>query len=205
MIADRGDAGTRLDLVLRRRLTDIHSATRTRVQAWIEDGRVTVNGTLVRRVAARTAHGDTIVVMLPRRTLRHVMGAEEVHLEVLYEDDHLLAINKPAGIVVHPTHRNISGTLMNALLWRAKAWPRPQRPSLVGRLDKLTSGIVIVAKTAAVHGALQRELMSTSGEKDYLAVVYGRVKVRRGEIALVPRARSDRSPEGRRLGHGGCA
>ena len=193
LVADRGDAGTRLDLVLRRHLTDIHAATRTRVQAWIEDGRVTVNGTLIRRVGTRTVPGDTVVVMLPEGRPRRVMSAEDVQLEVLYEDDHLLAINKPAGIVVHPTHRNISGTLMNALLWRAKTWPAPQRPSLVGRLDKLTSGIVIVAKAAAIHAALQRELMSTSGEKDYLAVVYGRVNVLRGEIALgLARDRTDR-------------
>ena len=103
---------------------------------------------------------------------------------ILFEDDHLLALDKPAGVVVHPTYRHAAGTLMNALLWHARAWPAGSRPSLVGRLDKLTSGIVVVAKTAAVHAALQREMASSRSEKDYLAVVYGRVNAARGEIAL---------------------
>jgi 23S rRNA pseudouridine1911/1915/1917 synthase len=101
---------------------------------------------------------------------------------VLYEDEHLLALDKPAGVVVHPTYRHAGGTLMNALLWHAREWADGRRPSLVGRLDKLTSGILIVAKSAAVHAALQRELTSRRSEKDYLAVVYGRVNAARGAI-----------------------
>ena len=73
---------------------------------------------------------------------------------------------------------------MNALLWHARAWPAPQRPSLVGRLDKLTSGIVLVAKTAAIHASLQKALASAATTKDYLAVVYGKVNVARGDIDL---------------------
>jgi 23S rRNA pseudouridine1911/1915/1917 synthase len=112
---------------------------------------------------------------------------------VLYEDDHLLAINKPAGVVVHPTYKHTAGTLMNALLWHARAWPAPQRPSLVSRLDKLTSGIIVVAKTAAIHSALQRAMAPPASTaragaagcvKEYLAVVYGRVAVTRGAIDL---------------------
>ena len=181
--ADRGDAGQRLDLVLRRHLTDVRAATRTRVQAWIESGLVTVNGTAVRRVAVRTALGDVVAVALPLAPAAP-MAAEDVALAVLYEDDHLLAIDKPAGLVVHPANRNPSGTLMNALLWHARGWPSPQRPSLVGRLDKLTSGIVLVAKSAAVHTSLQRVLASSATTKDYLAVVYGKVNVARGDIDL---------------------
>lgn len=181
--ADRGDAGRRLDLVLRRHLTDVRAATRTRVQAWIENGLVTVNGKPVHRVAVRTAVGDVVSVALP--DLPHApMAAENVALQVLYEDDHLLAIDKPAGLVVHPAHKNPSGTLMNALLWRARSWPSPQRPSLVGRLDKLTSGIVMVAKTAAIHTSLQKALALDATTKDYLAVVYGKVNVARGDIDL---------------------
>ena len=181
--ADRGDAGQRLDLVLRRHLTDVRAATRSRVQAWIESGLVTVNGTAVRRVAVRTALGDVVAVALPLAPAAP-MAAEDVALAVLYEDDHLLAIDKPAGLVVHPAHRNPSGTLMNALLWHARGWPSPQRPSLVGRLDKLTSGIVLVAKSAAVHTSLQRVLASSATTKDYLAVVYGKVNVAHGDIDL---------------------
>jgi 23S rRNA pseudouridine1911/1915/1917 synthase len=196
LTADRGDTGRRLDLVLRRHLTGVDSASRTRMQRWIENGHVTVNGSLVRRVAARAALGDVVAVTLPPRdedAPRRVMEAEDVSLDILHEDDHLLALDKPAGLVVHPTYKHTEGTLMNALLWYARAWPPGQRPSLVGRLDKLTSGIIIVAKTAALHAALQRELVSSASEKDYLAVVYGRVNVARGEIRLrLGRDRGDR-------------
>jgi 23S rRNA pseudouridine1911/1915/1917 synthase len=195
LTADRGDAGRRLDLVLRRHLADIDTATRTRVQAWIENGQVSVNGTAVRRVSARAALGDVVMVMLPVSDTapRRVMAAEDVRLDVLYEDDHLLALDKPAGVVAHPAYRNTSGTMMNALLWHARGWPATQRPSLVGRLDKLTSGIVIVAKSAGVHAALQRALAPGRAEKDYLAVVYGRVNVARGAIDLrLGRDRGDR-------------
>ena len=192
-VADRGDAGRRIDLVLRRHLTDIETATRTRVQAWIENGQVLVNGAAVRRVATRAALGDHISVALPRIEVRRAMEAEDRPVEVLFEDDHLLAVDKPAGVVVHPTYKNATGTLMNALLWKAKDWPDPQRPSLVGRLDKHTSGIVLVAKTARVHAALQREMTSERSEKTYLAVVYGRVKIARGTIELrLGRDRGDR-------------
>ena len=197
----------RLDLVLRRHLTDLNRATRTRVQAWIENGLVTVNGAPVRRVAARAAFGDVVSVVLPEPAPRTKMGPEDIGLDVLYEDDHLLAIDKPAGLVVHPTYKHATGTMMNALLWHARAWPAPQRPSLVSRLDKLTSGIIVVAKTAAAHAALQRALSSTASskdsEKDYLAVVYGRVNVARGEIDLRLARVAGRSPQGRRVGDRG--
>jgi 23S rRNA pseudouridine1911/1915/1917 synthase len=194
LTADRGDAGRRLDLVLRRHLTDIDTATRTRVQAWIQDGQVSVNGAIVRRAAARAALGDVVAVVLPDVPGRRIMKAEAVRLDVLYEDEHLLALDKPAGMVVHPGYRNSEGTVLNALLWRAREWPAPQRPSIVGRLDKLTSGLVVVAKTAAVHAALQRTMASSDTEKDYLALVYGRVKAARGHIDL----RLGRNPIDRR-------
>ncbi|OFW28748.1 MAG: hypothetical protein A3H97_21530 [Acidobacteria bacterium RIFCSPLOWO2_02_FULL_65_29] len=194
---DRGDAGIRLDLVLRRHLADVPAATRTRVQSWIESGRVSVNGATVRRVSGRAALGDVLAVVLPAavrgRTSRAVMTAEPIDLDILYEDDDLIALNKPAGMVMHPTYGHPDGTVMNALLWHARSWPAPQRPSLVQRLDKLTSGIAIVAKTKAVHAALQRTLASGRSAKDYLAVAYGRVGVARGVIDLrLGRDRHDR-------------
>jgi 23S rRNA pseudouridine1911/1915/1917 synthase len=193
LTADRGDAGRRLDLVLRRHLSDVGSASRTRVQRWIENGQVTVNGTAVRRVAARATLGDVVTIVLPGAAPRSTTGAEDVRLDILYEDDHLLALVKPAGVVVHPTCGHTAGTLMNALLWHSRGWPATERPSLVGRLDRLTSGIVVVAKSAAVHAALQRAMASSRSEKDYLAVVYGRVNVARGAIDLrLGRDRGDR-------------
>ena len=184
VIADRGDAGMRLDLVLRRHLADVDAATRTQVQAWIENGHVTVNGVPVNRTSARAAAGDVVTVALPPAPPRTPMAAEDVPLNILYEDDQLLALDKPANVVVHPSYKNAAGTVLNALLWRARGWPDGQRPSLVGRLDKGTSGILVVAKTAASHAALQRALASRDAEKDYLVVVYGRVKRARGEISL---------------------
>jgi 23S rRNA pseudouridine1911/1915/1917 synthase len=182
--ADRGDAGLRLDLVLRRHLTDVDAATRTQVQAWIEHGHVTINGVPVRRSAARAAAGDVVTVRLPPAAPRPEMIAEDIPLNVVHEDDHLLVVDKAAGAVVHPSYKNAGSTVLNALLWRARSWPAGQRPSLVGRLDKGTSGILVVAKTAAMHAALQRVMASGDTEKDYLVVVYGRVKSVRGEIAL---------------------
>ena len=186
LTADRGDAGRRLDLVIRRHLADVPSATRTRVQAWIENGRVSVNGTPVCRAAARAALGDVVAVTLPAEAeaVRAPIAAENVALRILYEDAHLLAVDKPAGVVMHPTYKNPAGTLLNALLWHGRSWPTGARPSFVGRLDKLTSGVVVVAKHAAAHAALQRALASQDSEKDYLAVVYGRVNAASGRIDL---------------------
>lgn len=193
LTADRGDAGRRLDLILRRHLTDVQAATRTRVQTWIENGQVTVNGAIVRRTAARAALGDVVTIALPDAPRSRVMAAENVRLDILYEDDHMLVLDKPAGVVVHPGYRNAEGTLINALLWHARSWPATARPSIVGRLDKLTSGVVVVAKTMAIHAALQRAMAATQAEKDYLAVVYGHVSVARGRIELrLGRDRHDR-------------
>jgi 23S rRNA pseudouridine1911/1915/1917 synthase len=183
LTADRGDAGRRLDLVLRRHLAGVAGATRTRVQAWIEAGLVMVNRRLVCRAACRVAPGDVLVVNLGERQ-RRTIAPEEIALDVLYEDDDLLVVNKPAGMVVHPTYAHAAHTMMNALLWRARDWPGGQRPTLVGRLDKFTSGLVVVARTRAVHAALQRALTSGASEKHYLAVVYGRVNTRTGTINL---------------------
>jgi 23S rRNA pseudouridine1911/1915/1917 synthase len=104
--------------------------------------------------------------------------AFEIMLEILFEDEWLVAIDKPAGLVVHPTYKNADGTLLDVLRERGGS----AQLSVVGRLDKLTSGIVIVAKSAAAHRALQRSW--PEAEKDYLAVVRGCVEPERGEIDL---------------------
>jgi 23S rRNA pseudouridine1911/1915/1917 synthase len=179
---DRGDVGRRLDLVLQRHLRGVTSASRTRIQQWIEDGLVSVNGLPATRPSRRTSTGDSISILVPKAAERAVMQAEAMALDVLYEDDHLLAVNKAAGMVVHPTHRHPNSTLMNALLWHGRNWPDGTRPSLVGRLDRFTSGVLIVAKSRSVHALLQRTLASPRSEKRYLAIVYGRVNVARGTI-----------------------
>ncbi len=198
LIADRGDAGRRLDLVLRRHLQDVDSATRTQVQSWIEDGLVSVNGRPIRRASARAAYWRCASAV----DISPEVGAAAGHggggccdWISRYEDEHLLALNKPAGIVVHPSFRNTTGTLMNALLWHARSWPATQRPSLVGRLDKLTSGLVLVAKSATAHAARCSELWRPALARPRLAavrrlkkttwrIVHGRVNVGRGMIDL---------------------
>jgi 23S rRNA pseudouridine1911/1915/1917 synthase len=193
---DRGDSGHRIDLVLRRHLADLEAATRTRVQRWIEDGAVRVNDRCVARTATRIAAGDTISVSIPPAADagRPPMRASLAQLDILFEDEYLLAVNKPAGVVVHPTHAHTTGTLLNALLWHARSWRQPGRPSIAGRLDKLTSGIVLVAKSAAMHAALQCAMAAANCDKVYLAIVYGRVAPAAGRIAL----RLSRDPLDRR-------
>lgn len=194
LTADRGDAGRRVDLVIRRHLIDLSRATRSRVQTWIESGRVSINGDVVRRVATRTALGDTVRVELPDEQPRAPMLAEPGQLDCLFEDAHLLIVNKPAGVVSHPTFLHTGGSLLNVVLHYASRWPPGQRPSLVGRLDKLTSGVIIVAKTPEAHARLQRTLSSSFSEKSYLAVVYGPVDRAHGSIEL----RLRRDPDDRR-------
>jgi 23S rRNA pseudouridine1911/1915/1917 synthase len=183
IVPDRGDAGRRLDLVLARHLAGEDGATRSRVQRWIEDGQVSVNGQVVRRLSSRVAIDDAIAVALPAAPPPRALSISDTQLEILYEDEYLLAVNKPAGLVAHPTHAHADGTLLNALAGLARGWPAGQRPSLLNRLDKLTSGVVLVARTAAVHASLQRALASRAAGKDYLAMVYGRPPAR-GTIDL---------------------
>jgi 23S rRNA pseudouridine1911/1915/1917 synthase len=173
--ADRGDAGRRLDHMLRRHLTDLRAASRTRVQRWIADGRVSVNGVRAARASARIASGDLVSVTVPDVHRPLVITPEPRTLQIVYEDEHLVVVDKPAGVVVHPTYRNYDRTIMNALAWHARKWRSGQRPSLVGRLDKMTSGLLLVAKTGAVHRALQHAGHVGALDKDYLAIVYGRV------------------------------
>lgn len=183
--ADRGDAGIRLDLVVRRHLVGTTAAaTRTQVQHWIEDGRVSINDVVVRRVATRTMSGDIVTIALPESAVKEVMSAEPVPLDLLYEDSDLLVINKPAGVVVHPTYKHKTQTIMNGLLWHGRDWPDGSRPSIVGRLDKQTSGLVVVAKRPDVHAQLQQTLASRHSAKDYLAIAFGIMPRDSFQIAL---------------------
>jgi 23S rRNA pseudouridine1911/1915/1917 synthase len=166
-----------------RHLGDRPDASRARVQAWIAAGLVRVNGVPAGKPAGRLALGDAVAALLPPPPPpRPRPVPQDLPLAVLYEDDHLLAVDKPPGLVVHPTPGRRDGTLLNALLWRARSWADGCRPGLVNRLDKGTSGIVLVAKTGAAHGRLARALRSPAAEKEYLALVYGRPPLARGRI-----------------------
>ena len=171
---DRGDVGVRIDRVLLRHLRDQKGVSRNRIQKWIDGGGVLINGAAPARAAWRVQAGDELRVRVSAIPIRSRPAPENVPVEVLYEDDDLLAVNKPAGIVVHPSFRNTTGTLMNGLLARAQSWPPGCVPALLGRLDKLTSGLVLVTKRPAVHAQLQRAMAANRIDKDYFAIVHGK-------------------------------
>jgi 23S rRNA pseudouridine1911/1915/1917 synthase len=186
--ADRGDARRRLDHVLLRHLADLSPLSRRRIQDWIAAGLVRINGLPAAKPASRIGAGDEVEVALPAaaRPAPPPLVAQDIPLAVLYEDAHLLAIAKPAGLVVHPAFGHRDGTLINALLWRARGWDREDacRPGLVNRLDRDTTGVVLVVKSRAAHAGLARAIRSRSLAKEYLAVVYGRPPLPKGRIDL---------------------
>ena len=187
---DRGDVGLRVDRVLRRHLAHLRGASRNRLQHLIDQGAVRINGTPVTRSSRRVMAGDSIAVDLPAQREPRPPVAEALPLNVLYEDDDLLLVDKPAGQVSHPSFGNRSGTLLNALLaYSAGRWT----PALVTRLDKATSGLVLVAKGRAMHATLQRLGERQGIEKSYLAIVNGRPPIK-GTIDLA----LDRDPRDRR-------
>jgi 23S rRNA pseudouridine1911/1915/1917 synthase len=183
-IADRGDARERLDRVLLRHLADVPEATRTKIQEWIRDGFVTLRGGHGGRPSERVKAGAEIEVALPPPPSPPPgLVAQEIPLTVLFEDSHLLVVDKPPGLVVHPAVGHRDGTLVNALLHRSKDWAGPaDRPGLVHRLDKDTSGVLVIAKTEPAMAKLGKAMKERSLEKEYLAVVYGSPAVRKGRI-----------------------
>ena len=191
---DRGDARLRLDRLLVARLPDAARLSRTRLAAWIREGRVEVDGVPVTRAAQRLRPGQAIALDLPEPPPKQ-HAAEARPLAVLFEDDALLAIDKPAGLVMHPTKGYPSGTLMNALLAHFAPRGGSGRVHLVHRLDRDTSGIVLVAKSPAVHATLARAMARRAVHKDYLAVVYGTPRAPRDRIDL----RIRRDPVTRRM------
>jgi 23S rRNA pseudouridine1911/1915/1917 synthase len=182
-VIDRGDARRRLDRVLQDRLPQ-SDASRARIQRWIESGRVTIDGVVQSRPARRVVEGQSVDVRVPAAPRRR-HAPEPLALDVLYEDDTLLAVNKPAGLVVHPTRRYPTGTLVNALLWHLREWvDGGVGPRLVHRLDRETSGVMLVAKSRETHAALARAMARRHVRKEYLAVVYGLPRVNRDRIDL---------------------
>jgi len=172
-IADRGDARLRLDQVLVRRVTAVTHLSRNVAQRWIEAGAVTINGRAARRPSDRVVEHAAIHVTLPPDTiLRSVPEPEQAPLDILYEDAYLIAVNKPPGVVVHPTYKRLSGTLLNAVLWHVRERDDVS-PGILTRLDKDTSGIVVVALSGSVHAALQRDAAAGRVRKEYLAMVHG--------------------------------
>lgn len=175
-------AGTRLDLFLVATCSDL---SRSRLQKLIEEGAVCVNGGPAKRSHVVRA-GEEVSIEVPEpRTIP--LEAEAIPLSILYEDEQLLAIDKPAGLVVHPAPGHASGTLVNALLHHVKDLAGiggELRPGIVHRLDRDTSGVLLVAKTDLAHRLLSRQMRRRTLRKEYLALVAGVPKVRKGEVSF---------------------
>ena len=176
------DAGLRLDRIVARHCPQL---SRTRVQELIEGGLILLNGRKAKD-AHKVRAGDTIeVVPQPRPPLR--AEAESIPLDILYEDEDVIAINKPAGMTVHAGAGNSRGTLVNALLGRGQSLSQSDdllRPGIVHRLDKDTSGILVVAKNDFAHARIAEAFRERSVEKVYIALVQGVLKEERGRIEL---------------------
>ena len=165
-------SGERLDKVLAARLDQF---SRVQIQALIRDGQVTVGGRPAKS-SYRVESGDLIRVQVPVPEVEDAPAPEAIPLDVLFENDDLAAIDKPAGMVVHPAYGHRSGTLVNAVLARwpsIAAWGEPERAGIVHRLDKETSGVIVVAKTPSALETLRAQFKERAVEKRYLALVEG--------------------------------
>jgi 23S rRNA pseudouridine1911/1915/1917 synthase len=168
------DAGKRLDHFLQDRLP---AYSRSRVQEWIKAGRVLVDGKAVK--ASATLHGAESVGVEPAKLTPLRAFAEDIPIDLLYEDESVIAVNKAAGMVVHLGAGNHAGTLVNALLHRfgtLSPSSGDERPGIVHRLDRDTSGVLLVARTDAAHRSLAAQFAARTVEKTYLALAHGLVK-----------------------------
>ncbi len=188
------DTGERLDRLLARRLTEL---SRSRAQGLIEAGSVRIDDELARKASRPVGAGQIIQVAMAARSPNWDVTGEDIPLDVLYEDAALAIINKPAGMVVHPAPGHPSGTLVNALLHRYErrlsALTDTARPGIVHRLDRGTSGVIVVALTDVAHQRLADQFADRTVDKQYLALTYGRPKLPSGVIEVaIGRDRSDR-------------
>lgn len=181
--------GGRIDRLLAERFPEV---TRSRFQKLLRDGYVTARGKKVRS-AYRVLEGDEILVVLPPAEPSHLQG-EDIPLHIVYEDDALLVVDKPAGMVVHPAAGNRHGTLVHALLHHCPglAGGEPMRPGIVHRLDKDTSGLLVVAKNAATHLRLASMMQERRVRREYVALVWGRLQGRGHIEAAIGRHPVDR-------------
>ena len=163
-------AGRRLDQTLAELLPE-HS--RTRLRGWIEAGLVRVDDAVVTMPRHKLAGGETLAVEEGSAGADVRAVAQDIALNVVFEDDALLVVDKPAGLVVHPGSGNPDGTLLNALLHHAPALASLPRAGIVHRLDKDTSGLLVVARTAQAQTELQRQLAARTVTREYIAVVHG--------------------------------
>jgi len=166
--------GLRLDQVLAQ-LRPQHS--RNRLQSWIREGRVFVNGLEVSEPKQKLWGGEVIELIEANDELKLSSAPEDISLNIIHEDEHLIVLDKQAGLVVHPGSGNWSGTLLNALLYHAPALDKVPRAGIVHRLDKDTSGLMVVAKTLEAQTDLVRQLQAHTVKRYYQALVRGNVEL----------------------------
>ena len=175
-----GENGTRLDVFV----SSAVDISRSRAAKLMEDGKVTVNGVALSK-NTKLKIGDEITVIIPEPESYDV-SPENIPLDIVFEDDDLLVVNKPKGMVVHPAAGNYSGTLVNALMYHCadslSGINGVMRPGIVHRIDKNTSGLLIVAKNDYSHLGLAEQIKEHSFTREYEAVVYGKFKNERGTV-----------------------
>ncbi len=186
------DAGQRLDKLLAEQLPEL---TRSAIQNLMREGCVTLAGAPLRK-NAKAAVGDTIWIELPEPKETELVP-EEIPLDIIYEDDDIVVVNKPRGMVVHPAPGNWSGTLVNALMYHCgdslSGINGEIRPGIVHRIDKDTSGLLVVAKNDRAHQSLAEQIKEHSAGRRYYAVVYGAPREDKGTVnAPIARHRVDR-------------
>jgi 23S rRNA pseudouridine1911/1915/1917 synthase len=175
-----GEAGKRLDHFLQEQLPQF---SRSRLQSWTKEGRVLVNGAAAK--PSLILHGGEQVDVSPAASAPLLAAPEDLPLEILYQDASVIAINKPAGLVVHAGAGAHSGTLVNRLVHHFAALSQvggDLRPGIVHRLDKGTSGVLLVARNDAAHRSLAAQFADRTVEKTYLALVHGKVRNEQGRV-----------------------
>jgi 23S rRNA pseudouridine1911/1915/1917 synthase len=191
--ADRGQTLLRIDKFLVHRMEHV---SRARIQAAADGGNILVNGTAVRS-NYKIKPGDRVQIVMPYPRREVEIIPEDIPLDIVYEDDDLLVVDKPAGLVVHPGHGNYSGTLVNALTWHLREVPLfrqgDMRAGLVHRIDKNTSGLLVVAKNVETHAHLARQFFDHTVTRRYVALVWGNFDEDFGTVTgNIGRSRHDR-------------
>jgi len=178
--ADKGQSPLRIDKWL---MNKVENATRNKIQDAAKNGSIFVNGTPVKS-NYKVKPNDQVRVLFQHPPHENLLVAEDIPLDIVYEDDQLLVVNKPAGMVVHPGHGNYSGTLINALIFHFDNLPNnsSERPGLVHRIDKDTSGLLVVAKTEHAMAHLTAQFKAKTSEREYVAIVWGNIEEDQGTI-----------------------
>ncbi|MBT5871676.1 MAG: RluA family pseudouridine synthase, partial [Bacteroidetes bacterium] len=179
-VADKGQAPLRVDKYL---MNKVENATRNRIQKSAKDGNIFVNDIIVKSNYKVKAN-DVVTVLFEHPPYEMLLTPEDLPIDIVYEDDALLVINKAAGMVVHPGHGNYSGTLINALAFHFDNLPNnsSDRPGLVHRIDKDTTGLLVVAKTEEAMAHLSKQFFNKTTEREYVAIAWGAMKEEHGTI-----------------------